>query len=92
MTGGVELTGTLRCRPDEVALLQAEIPRHVALTRAEAGCLAFEIRATPDPCSFEVAERFADEAAFAHHQSRTRTSDWWRLTHHMVRDFHVSRT
>ncbi len=91
VTGEVALTGTIRCSPDEAESLRAAIPAHVALTRAEPGCLAFDIRPTADPCIFAVSERFRDEAAFQAHQARTRASDWWRITSHMPRDFEITR-
>jgi quinol monooxygenase YgiN len=91
VTGAVRLTGTIRCAPDEAERLRAAIPEHVALTRAEPGCVAFDIRATPDPCAFEVSERFRDAAAFEAHQARTRASAWWLITGHMPRDFEITR-
>ena len=91
MTGAVRLTGTFRCAPEETASLCAAIPGHVALSRAEPGCLAFDIRQTADPCVFEVSERFCDEAAFAAHQARTRASAWWTITGRMPRDFEITR-
>ena len=87
VTEEVSLTGAIRCAPDEVDLLRAAIPTHVRLTRAEPGCLAFDIRDTPDPCVFEVSELFRDRAAFEAHDARTRASAWWRITGHMPRDF-----
>jgi quinol monooxygenase YgiN len=91
MTGNVRLTGTIRCAADEVKRLRAAIPEHVALSRAEPGCLAFDIRATADPCAYEVSERFVDQPAFEAHQARTRASAWWRETCHMPRDFEITR-
>ena len=91
VTGAVCLTGTIRCAPDETELLRAAIADHVELSRAEPGCLAFDIRATADPCVYEVSEGFRDEAAFAAHQARTRASPWWRITRQMPRDFEITR-
>ena len=90
VSGIVRLTGTIRCATDETETLRAAIPAHVALSRAEPGCLAFDIRPTSDPCVFEVSERFCDDAAFQAHQARTRASAWWRITGHMQRDFEVT--
>lgn len=64
---------------------------HERLSRAEPGCLVFEIyRSMSDPMRFAVREIFADRAAFAAHQARTRASDWWRQTAHIERDYRVS--
>ncbi len=89
----VALTGIMTCAPGEVATVLQALPQHVRLTRAEAGCLAFEVTQSPDdPCRFIVSERFTDRAAFEAHQQRTRDSAWWRVTCHMDRDFRVSDT
>jgi quinol monooxygenase YgiN len=88
---GITLTGTIRCAPDEVAIPSAAIPEHVRLTRTEPGCVHFVILPTADRCLFEVEERFADAAAFATHQARTRASPWWSRTGHMVREFRIRR-
>lgn len=90
VTGEVRLAGTIRCATDETESLRAAIPDHVARSRAEPGCLAFDIRATADPCIYEVTERFRDQAAFDAHQMRTRASAWWGVTGHMDRDFEIT--
>ncbi|AVO39202.1 putative quinol monooxygenase [Pukyongiella litopenaei] len=87
----VALSGMMTCAPHEVAAVLQALPRHLRLSRAEAGCLAFEVTQSPhDPCRFLVSERFTDRAAFEAHQQRTRNSAWWRVTGHMARDFRVS--
>ena len=91
VTGVVRLTGAIRCAPEEVEGLRAALPDHVSLSRAEPGCLAFDIRATADPCVYEVSEGLRDEAAFEAHQARARTSAWWRITGHMPRAFEITR-
>lgn len=64
---------------------------HERLTRAEPGCLVFEIfRSMSDPMRFAVREVFVDRAAFEAHQARTQASDWWRETAHIPRDYKVS--
>ena len=60
---------------------------HIALTRAEPGCLTFTIVQTANPLVWQVDEAFADQAAFDTHQTRTRASDWYRLTAHIERRF-----
>lgn len=87
--GVIRLIGTLRCAPDEADTVRAALPRHLHLTRAEPGCLAFDVTETA-PGVFSVSERFADRAAFEAHQVRTRASDWWRATRHMTRDFRLA--
>jgi quinol monooxygenase YgiN len=77
----VRLTGRLICStPDEARVVAAHLPRHVALTRAEHGCLAFDVTPTADGLTWQVEERFVNEAAFIVHQDRVAGSEWGRMT------------
>ena len=62
---------------------------HIRLTRAEPGCLTFDVTETA-PGVFTVCETFIDRAAFDAHEARTRASQWWQATGHMTRDFTLS--
>lgn len=92
MPARVYLTGWLlpatMADADLIARLMGE---HERLSRAEPGCLVFEIfRSMSDPMRFAVREVFADRACFNAHQARTRSSDWWRQTAHIERDYRIS--
>lgn len=87
----IHLTGTLTCAQGDAPAVRAALPDHIRLTRAEPGCEAFDITETA-PGQFSVAERFTDRAAFEAHQTRTRASDWFRITGHMTRDFTVTES
>lgn len=92
MNGRVRVTGYLRCAPDEIGTVHTALPVRIRLTRAERGCLAFEVAlAAEDPCRWRVTETFADASAFAAHQARTRASAWWTATGHMARRFEITR-
>lgn len=88
----IHLTGWLLPATMADADLVASLMReHERLSRAEPGCLVFEIfRSMSDPMRFAVREIFADRPSFEAHQARTRASDWWRLTAHIERDYRVS--
>jgi quinol monooxygenase YgiN len=87
----IHLNGRLICATAaDAAIVAAHVPTHIALSRAEPGCLSFEVTQTDDPLIWTVTETFADQAAFDAHQTRTRASDWYRLTAHIPRDFHVT--
>ena len=89
--GIVELTGRLICAdPDEAAAVRRHLPEHVALTRAEPGCLRFAVEPTEDPLVWSVAERFVDRAAFDAHQARVRSSPWFEATSGITRDYVVT--
>lgn len=86
----IRLRGQLRCMTeDEAILVRSHMHEHMRLTRAEPGCLTFEISASDDPLTFEVMESFRDRAAFDAHQTRTRDSLWFEKTRHILRDFVV---
>lgn len=59
---------------------------HIEESRAETGCLQFDLVQTDDPLVFAVAERFADEAAYRAHQTRTRASSWYQATRDIARE------
>jgi putative acetyltransferase len=78
----------MRCEPHEIDAVVSVLDTHIHLSRAEPGCLTFELwQDELDPCNFHMSEVFRSEEAFAKHQSRTQSSDWWRVTSHMPRDF-----
>lgn len=81
MTGPLRLSGRLTCAsPQEAEIVARHLPEHIRLSRAEPGCLSFEVEQGDDPLVWTVEERFADRAAFDLHQDRTRASDWGRAT------------
>jgi RimJ/RimL family protein N-acetyltransferase/quinol monooxygenase YgiN len=87
----VTLSGELRCTDDGQAdRVRAHLPEHVRSTRAEPGCLAFDVNPTDRPGVWRVEERFIDEAAFDAHQRRVARSAWGAATagverHYVVR-------
>lgn len=55
------LTGQLICHDvDEIAIVVEFLPKHIELTRAELGCVFFEVNQTDDPMVWDVAECFRD--------------------------------
>ncbi|TCR00474.1 antibiotic biosynthesis monooxygenase [Neorhizobium sp. JUb45] len=87
----VRLSGFLRCTTaEEVEIVKAYLPDHLLLTKAEPGCLSFEVSQTEDPSVWRVEEVFSDQAAFDFHQQRTRASAWFSATSRIVRDYVVT--
>ena len=87
----VELRGRLVCRTvDEAATVARELPRHIELTRAEPGCVQFDVERTDDPLVWSVSERFADREAFDAHQERVRASAWGLATVGIERDYVIA--
>lgn len=60
------------------------------LTRAEAGCIRFDVVSTTDPMVWSVHEVFATQADFDAHQSRTRASAWGQATAGIAREYTVT--
>lgn len=86
----VTLTGTLNCANEaEASRVRAALATHIALTRAEAGCISFEVTKTSDPMVWAVSERFVDAAAFEAHQARAAASDWAVQTAGIARDYTI---
>lgn len=88
----VELTGRLVCEHDrEAEIVLRHLPRHIELTRAEAGCLQFDVTQTGDPLVWTVSERFVDRAAFDAHQARVAASEWGRATAGIERNYQITQ-
>lgn len=91
LVNNIFLTGQLICHDvDEIAIVVEFLPKHIELTRAELGCVFFEVNQTDDPMVWDVAECFRDAASFELHQSRVQSSDWGRATTGMKRQYSVS--
>jgi quinol monooxygenase YgiN len=89
--GIVRLTGQLICADaDEAQVVATHVPLHIALTRAEPGCLSFAVVQTADPLVWQVDEAFTNQAAFDAHQTRTKTSAWAGVSAHIERAFTIT--
>ena len=86
----ITVTGTLTCSTaDEAAIVRTYLPEHIRLSRAEPGCLKFNVDPTDDPLVWRLDEAFVDRQAFDAHQTRTRDSVWFRVSASLKRDFQV---
>ena len=86
----IRLRGQLVCMSDaEAQAVQSHLADHTRLTRAEPGCLTFDVSPTDDPMVWEVMEAFRTRADFDAHQARTRASPWFAATRDILRDFRV---
>jgi|GEM_PF-312028 len=88
----VSLTGYLDVPAARLADILDALSEHVRLTRAEAGCINFQVDPDPDiPGRLHVSERFVSEAAFEHHQQRTAGSAWAKLTAGIERHYQITK-
>ena len=88
----VTLTGFLICRSLEEADRVSELlPQHIRLSRAELGCVRFEVwRSRSDPVRYAVYELYTNRETFEAHQKRSRDSEWFRATQHIPRDYRIT--
>ncbi|MBP2372632.1 putative quinol monooxygenase [Paeniglutamicibacter psychrophenolicus] len=87
----INLTGQLICQNDEeIAVVTEFLPRHIELTRAEPGCISFEVNQTDNPQVWDVAECFQNADSFALHQTRVNASEWRRATAGIKRSYSVT--
>ena len=86
----VYLNGNIDVPADRLDAVRTALPKHIALTRAETGCISFEVVESQDVAGrFMVAEVFVDQEAFDAHQSRTKASDWFVTTQGIPREYEV---
>lgn len=86
----IRMRGQLICTTEaELAAVQTHLPTHIAASRAEPGCLSFDVSQTDDPMVFEVMEAFRDRAAFDAHQARTKASPWFAATSDIPRAYRM---
>lgn len=87
----VALTGQLVCADmGQMMTALTLLPDHVTASRAEPGCLKFDLTQGDDPLIWNLSELFADEDAFAAHQTRTKASEWGLSSQGIRREFTTS--
>ena len=89
--GKIILTGCLKVVSGELNAIRAELPDHISQTRAEPGCLMFEVIEDPNKSGrFHVHEEFVDRSAFERHQQRTAHSRWATVTANATRKYVIA--
>jgi quinol monooxygenase YgiN len=87
----IHLAGTLTCpKLDDLKIIETYLPEHTRLSRAEPGCLSFNVSQTANPLVWQLDETYVDQAAFDAHQTRNRASIWWQMSQGLVRDFKLT--
>lgn len=88
---GIVLTGYVDVPDADIATIKAHLPTHVRLSRAEDGCISFNVNVDPEnPNRYLVDEEFATQASFDAHQARVKASEWGKVTAHLVRKYEIS--
>lgn len=91
--GRVILRGHIQVPADDLEAVKAELDNHIRLTRAEEGCLLFEVvQDDEDPCRFTVREEFSDRASFERHQAQVKRSAWGAITARVARHYEITQS
>lgn len=86
----VFLTGFIDVPADRLDDVRAALPTHIALTKAEEGCLSFDVVEDHiTPGRFTVSEVFVNQQAFDAHQQRTKASEWFLITQGIPRSYNI---
>lgn len=86
------LQGYIEVPDADLEMVVLELPRHIELTRAEAGCLIFDIERDPaSKTRFRVYEEFISQEAFDLHQQRVKASAWGSITGNVQRHYTITR-
>ena len=89
----IRLAGHIDVPAARLESIRAALAEHIALTRAEPGCIAFDVTEAQDvPGRFMVTELFTNQAAFDAHQTRAGASDWARISAGIPRSYHIEET
>lgn len=89
----VTLEGFIDVPIDDLKTVEDELPRHMELTMAEAGCLVFEVtRDKSFPTRFNVYEEFDSESSFQYHQARVSSSAWGKVTKNVTRHYTIKNS
>ena len=88
---GLTLQGHIVVSDDDLPRVLKALPKHVALTRAEQGCLVFNVsQDSEDANKFYVYEEFVDREAFDAHQKRANRTRWATVTAKIERHYEIS--
>ena len=86
----VTLKGFIEVPADDLDSVREHLDTHVQLTRAEPGCVTFNVDQRNDnERIFDVYEEFVDSAAFTSHQERVKASSWGGITENVARHYEV---
>lgn len=87
----IRLTGHIDVPAERLEDIRAALPTHISLTRAEPGCVEFDVVESDSVTGrFMVAELFTDRAAFDAHQARAGASDWAKVSAGIPRDYQIT--
>lgn len=82
------IVATIRAHPDHVERVRAELDKLVPITRAEQGCLRYELhRDNADAAHFMFIESWASRELWQTHMNAPHLAAWMQATEGMVAEF-----
>lgn len=86
----ITLTGHIIAPAHQLQAVRDALVEHIALTRAEDGCIVFNVDEHATQVGrFDVYEEFVDAKTFAAHQSRVRESNWGKVSINASRHYTI---
>ena len=87
----MSLSGYVDVPADRLAAVLAALPEHIRLSRAEPGCLSFDVTESAEvPGRLLVSETFATPEDFRAHQTRLAATPWAEVTRGLARHYTVT--
>jgi quinol monooxygenase YgiN len=87
------LSGTIEFPLAHLETVRRELPGHIEATRAEAGCVVFEVEEVAGhPGRFSVYEEFVSRAAFELHRQRAANSPWAEVATHATCNYSITES
>ncbi len=88
---GITLSGTIEFPADQLEAVRHALPAHIEATRAEEGCLVFEVsEVAGKPGTFSIYEEFTSRTAFEFHQRRAAGSRWGEVAARATRNYTIT--
>lgn len=85
------LQGFIEVPENDLDTILSELPRHIAATHREAGCLVFRVEQDRNnPLRFNVYEEFESRIAFDAHQQRVKASRWGSVAKDARRQYEIA--
>ncbi len=89
----ITLSGYILVEESEFESIRQALLAHIQATRAEAGCLVFDVEeSATEKRRFDVYEQFVDRAAFEFHQKRVQESPWGTVSKNAKRFYTIEET
>jgi len=86
----ITLSGHIEVPADEIGKIKEALLEHTSKTKAENGCLVFEVTEDVNELGrFTVYEEFDSRKSFEMHQERVKESHWGAITKNVVRHYKI---